>query len=286
MFAFRNDHCSTPSIRFAHGVGASLALAMLAFPAAASADAPDLNGLAALQGLGEPVGDEELGQMRGKFIRSNQINYFGISMVTSWQDSAGITTTARLVFSVDFVDGDGGPVPQLMIGWVRDGDPAMDVNGAHDGYTPYVVSGNSLGLGGLGTQDGVAQANIIAGADNSATNNMRVALVPSSQLQELQLSGLTLVDEGSVIPFVDGDMLEFRLAENQIALVLTGNEGLDSSIQSIGGDAGSVLQQTVLNSHFNTVRNSTDIIVGTGLGDAAGSARMTEAITVMRGFGF
>jgi len=263
-----------------------LAAIGLAIPTSASAETPAVLSLADLEGLGEPVSDEELGDIRGKFIRREEIDYFGISMVTSWQDSAGITTTARLVFSIEFADNGNSAIPQLMVGWVRDGDPAMDVTSVHDGYTPYIVPGDVLGMGGLGTQDGVTQANLIAGSDNRANNDMRIAFVPSSQLADLQLSGLSPLDEGTVIPFADGDTLEFRIADNQIGVVLTGGEGLDSSIQAIGGDAAGILQQTMLNTNSNAVRNSTDILVGTGLGDTGTSARMTEAITVMRGFGF
>ncbi|TRD11603.1 hypothetical protein FGU71_06820 [Erythrobacter insulae] len=255
-------------------------------PSAAFAKATPLADLADLQSLGEPIADEELGSIRGKFIRSDQISYFGISMITSWQDGAGITTTARLMFSIDFAAGEGGAVPQLLVGWVRDGDPAMDVTGAHEGYVPYIVPSDVIGVGGLDTQRGVAQANVIAGADNRTSNRLSIALLPASELQELQLRGLTPIEEGSGFSFDDGDTLQFRVADNQIGMMLTGGAGLDSSIQSIGGDTSTLLQQTVLNTHSNIVRNSTDILIGSGLGDTGTSARMSEAITVMRGFGF
>ena len=286
MFASRSTIRGTRLAGVSAIACVAAAIAGSAVPQMALASPASLASLAQLEGLGDPVDDTQLGDIRGKFIQQGQINYFGISMVTSWQDSAGITTTARLLFSIDFAAGGNGSAPQLLVGWVRDGDPAMDVNTVHDGYSPYIVPANIGGIGGLGTQDGVTQANIIAGADNNAANNMRIAIVPSSQLAGLQMSGLSPAEHGSVVPFGDGDTLEFRVADNQIGVMLTGGEGLDSSIQAIGGDAAGVLQQTMLNTHSNMVRNSTEIIVGTGLGDTGTAARMSEAITVMRGFGF
>ena len=45
----------------------------------------------------------------------------------------------------------------------------------------------------------------------------------------------------------DGDQLQFLLENNQIGIVMTGGQGLDSSMQALGGDIGQMLQQTMLN---------------------------------------
>lgn len=261
------------------------ALLLAAGPSPLSAKDP----FAALAKLGPPVADEDLGEVRGKFIRPDSVSFFGISMITSWQDENGITTTARLVFNVSFLaNGNGGdPVPHLMVGWTREGDPAMDVTDNHTGYTPIITAQNVLPVGSLGTTQGAAQANIIAGADNAAINGLQIALVPTSELPAMNSAGLTSITETTGRTFADGDMLEFRIGTNELALALSGNGGSDSTLQSVGGELGRMLQQTMINSDGNAVSNTAAIIIGADFGSADFNAvRATEALSVMHGHGF
>lgn len=265
--------------------GASIAI----IPVPATAQQPDLIGISTTALLGTPITDPELDAIRGKFIRPDSISYFGISMLTSWQDESGITTIARLVFNVDFLNaGNGGnPVPQLMIGWVREGDPAMDVTDSHTGYTPLITAQQIVPVGGLGTTQGAAQANIIAGADNLAHNNMQIALVPTSQIAAFEQAGLTAIDASTGFSFADGDRLDFRLGRNEIGLSLSGNNDSDSALQNVGGDFGRILQQTMINSDGNSVLNNSTIIIGADMSAASFDAvRATEALSAMKGYGF
>ena len=262
---------------------AALVLSGFALPAHAQAPTVEIDE------MGPPVPDAELGQIRGKFIKPDSISYFGISMITSWQDESGVTTVARLLFNVDFLKngGRGGPVPSLMIGWVREGDPSMDVTQSHEGYTQVLAAQSVSPVGGLGETSGAAQANIIAGADNTALNGMRIALVPHSELQQFGIDGLVPINATSVQSFGDGDQLEFRLGANELGLFLTGNHGSDSSLQSVGGEFGNLLQQTVLNSNGNAVFNNAAVIIGTDLnGTGFDAIRATQALSSMKGHGF
>lgn len=265
------------------------AVAIAATPVGASAQDPAPVIANGITGLGLPITDAELSGIRGKFIRPDSISYFGISMLTSWQDDSGITTIARLVFNVDFLAPGtaGNPVPQLMVGWVREGDPAMDVTDSHSGYTPLIAAQQLVPLGGLGTTQGAAQANIIAGADNLARNSMQIALVPTSQIAQFDQAGLTAINASTGFGFADGDRLEFRLAPNEIGLALSGNHGSDSALQTIGGDFGRFLQQTMIYSDGNAVLNNSAIIIGSDMNAASFDAvRATEALSAMKGHGF
>ncbi|MFA6219215.1 MAG: hypothetical protein WC692_05500 [Erythrobacter sp.] len=265
------------------------AAAMVVMPISASAQKPDSPMANSITKLGLPITDAELATIRGKFIRPDSISYFGISMLTSWQDENGITTIARLVFNVDFLNSgtNGNPVPQLMIGWVREGDPSMDVTDSHSGYTPLITAQQVLPVGAIGTTQGAVQANVIAGADNLARNNLQIALVPTSQIAQLDLAGLTAIDASTGFSFADGDRLEFRLGPNEVGVALSGNHGSDTSLQNIGGDFGRLLQQTMINSDGNTVLNNSAIIIGTDITAANfGAVRATEALSAMKGHGF
>lgn len=243
-----------------------------------------------LAALGPPIDDEELGGMRGKFIGPEAVSYFGISLLTSWQDGSGITTVARLAFNVDFlIPSEGGsPVPRLYIDWVREGDPDMDVAGVQDGYVALATGPDQvIPVGALDTVSGAAQVNVIAGADNHIGNGMQIAVVPRSAMAPFATDGLQPTTETLNLAFQDGDELQFRLGDNELGLVLTGQNGLDSTMQSIGGGLGRVLQQSILNSDHNTVMNHATIVFG--VDDTIGKLEkigVSGAMSMLKGSGF
>ena len=280
----RNSHHSIGparrSIWTVPAMGAAL-LAGSAIPAAAS-----MTDLSALSGATR-VTDDELSDMHGKFVTPQSVSYFGITMLSSWQDASGVTTLANLVFSVEFLPGDNGnPVPQLMIAWTREGDPAMDVTDTHEGYVPYIPAQNVLGVGALETFAGAAQANVIAGADNRALNGMQVMIVPSSAVPALAQGGMTSATGPVDLVFADGDELHFQLADNQVGILMTGNGGNDSASQLAGGDIGQLLQQSILNSDNNAIENRASVIFGVDALQNVQIVRAQEALSAMKGHGF
>lgn len=238
--------------------------------------------------LGTRLADNDLGEMRGKFIRPDAVSYFGISMQTSWQDGQGVTTFARLAFNVDFLPNNGGGSPTLMVGWARDGgdDPAMNVAGVPEGYVALTLGPDQvMPVGALDTLAGAGQANIVAGADNAARNSLQVAVVPRSAVPDMAGAGLHPINATTGVSFSDGDQLQFRLGENSVGMVLTGNNGLDSSLQSVGGGLGQLLQQTMLQSDGNSVLNSATVVFGVDALHNAEAVRADGALMSMKGLG-
>jgi hypothetical protein len=265
---------------------ASLAIASPAVAQAGEAS-PSVS-IPQVTALSDALPDSELSEMRGKFVRQDNVSFFGITMLTSWQDAQGITTNARLVFSIDFLNlgGDGKPIPLLMIGWERDGDPSMDVTDTHSGYVPYLTASEVLPLGGIETHQGAAQANVIAGAGNVSRNNMSIAIVPASAMPSFTMTGLQSANGTSELGFGDGDQLQFLLENNQIGIVMTGGQGLDSSLQSLGGNIGQMLQQTMLNTDGNSVLNSASIILAADNFGQSEQVSLDNALSAMKGHGF
>ncbi len=265
---------------------ASLAIASPAVAQGGQGGIPD--SMPQLAALGDALPDSELSEMRGKFVRPDNVSFFGITLLTSWQDAQGITTSARLVFSVNFLNlgSDGNPIPALMIGWEREGDPSMDVTDTHSGYVPYLSPSEVLPVGGIGTHQGAAQANVIAGAGNVSRNNMSIAIVPASAMPSLTMSGLQSADGTTELGFGDGDQLQFLLENNQIGIVMTGGQGLDSSLQSLGGNIGQMLQQTMLNTDGNSVLNSASIVLAADNFGQHDRVSIDNALSAMKGHGF
>lgn len=238
--------------------------------------------------IGTVLSDAELADMRGKFVGQESVSFFGISMLTSWQDAQGVTTNARLVFSVDFLNlgADGNPVPTLMIGWVREGDPAMDVTDTHSGYVPVIGAQDVFAIGGIETHQGAAQANVVTGTGNAARNGMQIAIVPASAMPQFAVAGLQSADGSSDIGFADGDQLRFVMEGNRVGIVMTGGNGLDSALQSLGGDIGQMLQQTLLNTDGNSVLNNAAIVLATDGFSRSETMGIENAVSAMKGHGF
>ena len=240
--------------------------------------------------LGTPVSDAELGEMRGKFITPDSVSFFGVSMLTSWQDQNGVTTVARLAFNVDFLVQPGGsnPAPTITVDWMREGDPDMDVRGTSNGYVAFAVTPDQVvPIGALNTLQGAGQANVVAGADNVVGNTLRFAVVPRNALPATTGTGQSPITNSLNLSFPDGDRLQFRVGDNQIGLIMTGNQGLDSTMQTVGGDLGQMMQQTILNSDRNNVFNSASIIFG--VNDSVRNLDQVNAdgaLSAMKGFGF
>lgn len=232
------------------------------------------------QELGAPLADAELNEMRGKFIRPDAVSYFGISLLTSWEDAAGVTTVARMLFNVDFL---GSNSSKILVGWTRDdADSGADVVGSPSGDSGYGV----VPIGALETFAGAGQVNVIAGADNETRNSLRVAIVPHGRLPKEDMSGLKPISEMSGNDWDDGDQVRFRAADNSLAVVMTGGNGQDSTMQSLGGELGKILQQNILNTDNNNIFNSASIVFGLDASKSAGSVRLDEAITTLKGHGF
>lgn len=260
--------------------------AMVCYPAAAIGASLPVTGL---EGSSALVTDAELGEMRGKYISPGSISFFGISLLTSWQGSDGITTVARLALRVDFL-GAGTPTSTMLISWSRDGDPNMDLNAFSDSAAAHfiaVVGPNQvIPVGALDTARGAVQTNVIAGADNLALNGMSIAIIPSTMVDRSLPLGMQAITETTTQNFADGDQLQFRLTPNEIGLVLTSGQGRDSSIQSVNGNLGQSLQHVLLTSDNNRIINSSAIVFGVDSLNSLTSVRAETAMSTFRGFGF
>ena len=63
------------------------------------------------------ISDDELGDMRGRYIEAEQVNFFGIQMVSMWQTGDGSVLTASLEFEVDVNNGQFADNAALHANW-------------------------------------------------------------------------------------------------------------------------------------------------------------------------
>ena len=239
------------------------AFVLVSEPARASAtDMPS-----GVEFAGVRLSDDELATQRGKFITPESISYFGISMVTSWQGPDGITTTANLLLRIDFAAGGGQAAqPQILVGWSRDGDKALDLatfsNAAAPGYVTVSGTGAISPLLAANSS-GVVQSNVISGDDSHTLNGMTIAVVPTSSIDKASTTGLTSITSNQTSTFANGDRLQFALGGGTLGLLI-GN-GTNVAQQRVDNQLSQASQSIALSDGGYSAFNLMAITIGSDL---------------------
>jgi hypothetical protein len=273
-----------------------LGIAVAAPLAIASAiAAPPVTGLPASAQL---VSDEDLGDMRGRYIALEQLNFFGIQMVSMWQTGDGSVLTTSLEFEVDLVD--PNPLNDNDVERVFDPDASLWANWSHIGCDTGCDA--SLNLGntdvpeGLNSVSGAVQSTEISGDDNDVVNLLRVRIGDYNAdsvgyegdgviSQKIEMAGLT-------VPFGDGFVVTFQKGLNSLGMILQGPGVNDDrraegrAVQSLnGGAVNQIAQHVQLIGDANAIQNSLDIVIGLEP-SAAQQLAIENALSAMKGWGF
>lgn len=274
--------------KLALAVRAAVALSLS--PALVANAAP----MSGLETLGSRVGDEALAEMRGKFVQPGNVSYFGISMATSWQDADDITTSAILLFAVDFLKNAAdlkSANPMVAVAWNRDcegcGDPAMDVVGfgpaAEQGYVAVTSSSQLVPVGGLDSVYGAVQSQQIGGIGNQATNAMQIAVVPAAAAREMDASELAALSQSTTQTFADGSSIGFLIGNDGLAMTMSSADGRSAIRQSVDGVLNQAAQHVLINDDLNSVANSMTITVGIDSLTQGERAQVLGALSAMKG---
>ncbi|MGC5698697.1 hypothetical protein J4P02_00680 [Pseudomonas sp. NFXW11] len=193
------------------------------------------------------VQDQELSQLRGRYVMPGRIISFGLVMSSTWRNASGdlIGATSSLQLQQATV------TPQFYV---------TTLNQKGNGTTPSLGTGNVIGGAGLGTGQGVTQVVRAAGDGNSAYNNVSINVSEANQAPALVtnpgqalLSGQTITDSngaGSVaVSATSGGI--------QMAIQASANQG--NTLQQVA--QGNVLQNTRLLGNSNLINNLTQLNV-------------------------
>jgi hypothetical protein len=268
--------------RYSHRLALGVAvLAPIAMASAVVAAPPDI-------GFGPNarlVSDEELGDMRGRYIEPEAVNFFGIELASSWQTADGLVLTATLQFEADFDNGQPQSTPVVLASYQHDqngiDDPGLEIGGLTAEFTAQ----------GLSTVDGAVQANQIGGDDNNVANLLRIR-VGDFDADSAGFSDYgTPITQSVVKNFPDGSGIEFTVEANSIGVAIQGptsqGQSQDNLVaQSINGSvANQIAQQVQLMGDANAVYNTLDVVIGVDQLQTTQSA-VENAMSVMKGWGF
>lgn len=193
------------------------------------------------------IKDQELSELRGRYVMPGRIISFGIVMSSTWRNASGdlIGATTSMQIQQSTIK------PEFYVSTITE---------TGNGATPTQGSGNVIGGAGLATTQGVTQSVRAAGDRNSAYNNVSIdvkeashapALVPAQG--QLLMSGQTISGSnaaGSVAVSATGGGIQMAIQANN-------NQG--SAVQQVA--QGGLLQNTRLLGDNNLVSNLTQLNV-------------------------
>ncbi|AZD66814.1 hypothetical protein SAMN04489802_3589 [Pseudomonas chlororaphis] len=193
------------------------------------------------------IKDQELSELRGRYVMPGRIISFGIVMSSTWRNASGdlIGATTSMQIQQSTIK------PEFYVSTITE---------TGNGSTPTQGSGNVIGGAGLATTQGVTQSVRAAGDRNSAYNNVSIdvkeashapALVPAQG--QLLMSGQTISGSnaaGSVAVSATGGGIQMAIQANN-------NQG--SAVQQVA--QGGLLQNTRLLGDNNLVSNLTQLNV-------------------------
>ncbi|MDC7815326.1 MULTISPECIES: hypothetical protein [Pseudomonas] len=195
----------------------------------------------------ELIQDQELSQLRGRYVMPGRIISFGIVMSSTWRNASGdlIGATTSL---------------QIQQATIKPEFYVSTITQTGDGTTPPPGTGNVIGGAGLASGQGVTQSVRAAGDGNSAYNNISINVTEANQAPALAagagqalMSGQTITGSnaaGSVaVSALNGGI--------QMAIQANGNQG--SALQQVA--QGNLLQNTQLLGNSNLVNNLTQLNV-------------------------
>ncbi|WP_236185838.1 hypothetical protein [Pseudomonas protegens] len=193
------------------------------------------------------VQDQELSQLRGRYVMPGRIISFGIVMSSTWRNASGDLIGASSTLQIQ----QSTVTPQFYV---------TTINQAGSGNAISQGSGNVIGGAGLGTGQGVTQVVRAAGDGNSAYNNVSInvseanqAPISSTPPGQALLNGQTITGSnaaGSVaVSAINGGI--------QMAILASSNQG--NTLQQVA--QGNVMQNTRLLGNSNLVNNLTQLNV-------------------------
>lgn len=250
-------------------------------PGAAWASTPG----SGLEGRGSLVADEDLGEIRGKFVGAGGIAYFSVELRSSWTNAEGVTVAGVLAMSLDLRNFSGDmrlAIPVIMIGFSRD---CATCDGTETGGGD--VGGlTALTTGGLGTVHGVVQTHEIRGSDNTVQNGLRINVMPAHLVNGTMPGGLTSATGSSTQNLPGGGAVHFQITGSQLGLALQNGNQAGLVGQTVNGGQNQISQNVFLTSDHNTVHNSIGLTVGVDQMRQAELTNFQHSMSVLSGLGY
>lgn len=193
------------------------------------------------------IKDQELAELRGRYVMPGRIISFGIVMSSTWRNASG-----DLIGAANSMQIQAATVkPEFYVSTIKE---------SGNGSTPTLGTGTVIGGAGLNSTQGVTQSVRAAGDGNTASNNVAINVSEASQAPALLPSQGQALVAGQTITGSNGAGSVAVSASGggvQMAIQASGNQG--TALQQVA--QGGLLQNTRLLGSANVVNNLTQLNV-------------------------
>ncbi|MED5607530.1 MULTISPECIES: hypothetical protein [Pseudomonas] len=187
--------------------------------------------------------DQELAQLRGRYVMPGRIISFGIVMSSTWKNAVGDNIGAKVSMQIQ----ESTIKPQFYV---------TTTNETGNGGTSSAATGSIVGGAGLNQTQGVTQSARSAGDYNTAYNNVGINVSEADQAPAASNQGTPL--NGQISASNGAGTVTVSPGKGNIQLAINAN-GQGSSLQQLG--AGGLVQATNLLGSSNLVNNLTQLNV-------------------------
>lgn len=192
--------------------------------------------------------DQELANLRGRFVMPGRVISFGVVMTSTWQNASGDVIGARSSMQIQ----QSTIKPQFYVSMI-------DENGTGSARSPITGTGTVAGGNGLNSTQGVTQVVRAAGDNNTAYNDVEINVTKANQVPVTQQQGQALA-AGSTLTGANGaGSMSISSTGNGVQLNIVANNNQGSTVQRLA--QGGLMQNTTLLGGSNQVRNLTSFNV-------------------------
>ncbi|WP_434600968.1 hypothetical protein J3P91_15465 [Pseudomonas sp. Z4-7] len=204
------------------------------------------------------VQDQELAELRGRYVMPGRVISFGIVMSSTWRNASGDLIGASSSMQIQAAT----VKPQFYVSTIKQ---------IGNGSAPEQGGGTITGGAGLGSGQGVTQSVRAAGDSNSAYNDVSINVKESSQAPALAPAQGQLLDKGQTISGSNAaGSVAVTATGSGVQMAIQANHNQGSTLQQVA--QGGLLQNTRLLGNGNLVNNMTQLnVVLNSNGPSAGA---------------
>ncbi|MBV4458224.1 hypothetical protein KVG96_09710 [Pseudomonas sp. COR58] len=220
------------------------------------------------------IKDQELAELRGRYVMPGRIISFGVVMSSTWRNASGdlIGASASMQLQAATVK------PEFYVSTIKE---------TGNGTPLPTGTGNVIGGAGLNSSQGVTQSVRAAGDGNTAYNNVAINVKEANQAPAL------VPAQGQAL--MAGQTISGSNAAGSVAVSATGG-GVQMAIQAAGNQGtalqqvaqGGLLQNSRLLGNANVVNNLTQLNVvlsNNGMSAGALDCNLTQ-LKALRNIGY
>ncbi|MBK5001498.1 hypothetical protein IAE37_003774 [Pseudomonas sp. S31] len=199
--------------------------------------------------------DQELANLRGRFVMPGRIISFGIVMSSTWQNAKGevIGVSSTMQIQQNTIK------PQFYVSTI-DEKPSTTGQSSGSG-TIATGTGSVTGGAGLGTTTGVTQVVRAAGDNNAASNDVAINVTKASQATSASTTpkGQVLTPGSTIAASNGAGSMSVKSTSSGVQMNIVASNNQGATLQRLA--EGGLLQNATLLGTGNQVKNLTSLNV-------------------------